>query len=73
MYLYLYIVANRHPEVMARYRYLVLANSRQQAIAKMEYADGNVNKYCTIESCDIVPSVADGVWYLPMNTQEPIE
>ena len=70
--LYLYVCANRHPKVMTRYRYLVLAQTKASAIKKMIYADGGMNEYCTVEYCELEPFVESDVWYLPMNTQEPI-
>ena len=72
LYLYLYICANRHPKVMTRYRYLVLAPTRAAAIKEMANADGGMNEYCVIESCEQEHSVESGVWYLPLNEQEPI-
>jgi len=73
MNLYLYIVANYHPEVMKRYKYLVLANSRQEAIDKMKTADGGIKDWCEIESCELQYAVECNVWYLPGNESEPLE
>jgi hypothetical protein len=70
--LYLYIVRNEHPEVMTRYKYLVIANSKAQAIKDMRNRDGQWNEHCIVESCEIQYPVAEDTWYLPTYTPEKL-
>jgi hypothetical protein len=66
--LYLYRVNNNHPDVMAQYNYIVEANSKEDAIAKMRNGDGEYNpRFCYVVSCTLIPSVESFCWYLPLN------
>jgi hypothetical protein len=73
MNLYLCCIANTHPEVNTQYNYLVLAESKDRAIAKMQYYDGGFKPdfWVTI-TCQLIHPLAQNCWYLPLNENSKI-
>jgi hypothetical protein len=54
-----------HPDVLKTFKYLLFAESEEQALAKMKNADGGLTSFCLNIKIEKVLSVETNVWYLP--------
>lgn len=64
--MYLVSFTNQHPQVMKRYKYLILADSLRQVTERAQSDfDGQFTEYCQIESIELIPALCSFAWYLP--------